>query len=138
MAAQGVVRWLEDLSLGDVALVGGKNASMGEMIRTLARKGVRVPGGFATVSQAYWDFLEANNLRTSIVEQIDALRRGADLAEVGATIREVVMNAEFPPHLEQGLRDAYRELGARLQRQDPDVAVRSSATSEDLPEASVS
>ena len=71
MAAQGVVRWLEDLSLGDVALVGGKNASMGEMIRILVPKGIRVPGGFATVSQAYWDFLNANNLRTRIAEQLD-------------------------------------------------------------------
>src|SRR5581483_1269721 len=136
MAAQGVVRWLEDLSLDDVSLVGGKNASMGEMIRVLAPKGIRVPGGFATVSQAYWDFLDANDLHGSIVEQLAALRRGADLAEVGATIREMIMEAEFPQHLEQGLRDAYRELGTRLQREDPDVAVRSSATAEDLPEAS--
>ncbi len=136
MAAQGVVRWLEDLSLDDVSLVGGKNASMGEMIRVLAPKGIRVPGGFATVSQAYWDFLDANDLRGSIVEQLEALRRGADLAEVGATIREMIMEAEFPQRLEQGLRDAYRELGTRLQREDPDVAVRSSATAEDLPEAS--
>jgi pyruvate,water dikinase len=136
MAEPGMVRWFEDLSAGDVALVGGKNASLGEMIRNLEPKGIRVPGGFATVAHAYWKFLEANNLRTRISEQIGALHRGADLAEVGETIRRMIMEAEFPPDLAQGLRDAYRELGHRLKREDPDVAVRSSATAEDLPEAS--
>jgi pyruvate, water dikinase len=136
MAESGVVRWFEDLSVGDVALVGGKNASLGEMIRNLSPKGIRVPGGFATVAQAYWNFLDANNLRTAISEQIGSLHRGADLAEVGDTIRRMIMDAEFPPELAQGLSDAYRELGTRLKREDPDVAVRSSATAEDLPEAS--
>ncbi|OLE24170.1 MAG: phosphoenolpyruvate synthase [Catenulispora sp. 13_1_20CM_3_70_7] len=136
MAEPGVVRWFEDLSVGDVALVGGKNASLGEMIRNLSPKGIRVPGGFATVAHAYWKFLDANNLRTPISEQIGALHRGADLAEVGDTIRRMIMGAEFPPDLAEGLSDAYRELGARLKRENPDVAVRSSATAEDLPEAS--
>jgi pyruvate, water dikinase len=136
MAESGVVRWFEDLSVGDVALVGGKNASLGEMIRNLSPKGIRVPGGFATVAQAYWKFLDANDLRTPISEQISALHRGADLAEVGDTIRRMIMDAEFPPDLIQGLSDAYRELGIRLKRGGPDVAVRSSATAEDLPEAS--
>ncbi|MDQ3764392.1 MAG: phosphoenolpyruvate synthase [Actinomycetota bacterium] len=136
MAEQGVVRWFEDLSSGDVALVGGKNASLGEMIRNLSTKGIRVPGGFATTAQAYWEFLDANNLRTPISEQIGSLHRGADLAEVGDAVRRMIMDAELPPHLAQGLRDAYRELGVRLQRENPDVAVRSSATAEDLPEAS--
>lgn len=136
MAGLVVVRWLEDLSLGDVALVGGKNASLGEMIRTLSSKGIRVPGGFATVSQAYWEFVEVNNLRRPIFEQMGALRRGAELAEVGSTVRGMMMDAEFPPRLAQGLRDAYRELGVRLRRENPAVAVRSSATAEDLPEAS--
>jgi pyruvate,water dikinase len=136
MAEQGVVRWFEDLSSGDVALVGGKNASLGEMIQNLSPKGIRVPGGFATTAQAYWKFLDANNLRTPISEQIGALHRGADLAAVGDAIRRMIMDAEFPPHLAQGLRDAYRELGIRLREENPDVAVRSSATAEDLPEAS--
>jgi pyruvate, water dikinase len=136
MAEQGVVRWFEDLGLGDVTLVGGKNASLGEMIRNLSPQGIRVPGGFATTAQAYWKFLDANNLRMPISEQIGTLHRGADLAEVGDVIRQMIMEAEFPPHLAQGLKDAYRELGVRLQRKNPDVAVRSSATAEDLPEAS--
>lgn len=66
----------------------------------------------------------------------EAYHRGTDLAEVGDAVRRMMMDAEFPPHLTRGLRDAYRELGVRLQRENPDVAVRSSATSEDLPEAS--
>ena len=136
MAEQGMVMWLEDLSLGDVVLVGGKNASLGEMIRNLSPKGIRVPGGFATAAQAYWKFLDANNLRAPISEQIGALHRGADLTEVGDAVRRMIMDAEFPPHLAQVIRDAYRELGVRLQRENPDVAVRSSATAEDLPEAS--
>ncbi|HEX8933323.1 MAG TPA: phosphoenolpyruvate synthase, partial [Pseudonocardiaceae bacterium] len=136
MAEQGVVRWFEDLNSGDVALVGGKNASLGEMIRNLSPKGVRVPGGFATTAQAYWDFLDANDLRAPISEQIEAYHRGADLAEVGEAVRGMMMDAEFPPDLAQGFRNAYRELGTRLQRDNPDVAVRSSATAEDLPEAS--
>jgi pyruvate,water dikinase len=136
MAEQGVVRWFEDLSSGDVDLVGGKNASLGEMIRNLSPKGIRVPGGFATTAQAYWQFLDANNLRTAISEQIEAWHRDADLPQVGDAIRRMMLDAEFPPQLAQALTDAYRELGARLQRDDPDVAVRSSATAEDLPEAS--
>ena len=136
MTELGVVRWFEDLSVDDVALVGGKNASLGEMIRNLSPKGIRVPGGFAIVAHAYWKFLDANNLREPISEQIGALHRGADLAEVGDTIRRMIMDAEFPEELAEGLRDAYRELGSRLQRENPDVAVRSSATAEDLPEAS--
>jgi pyruvate, water dikinase len=106
MAEQGVVRWFEDLSSGDVALVGGKNASLGEMIRNLSPKGIRVPDGFATTAQAYWKFLDANDLRTPISEQIGALHRGADLAEVGDAVRRMIMDAEFPRHLAQGLRDA--------------------------------
>jgi pyruvate,water dikinase len=136
MAEQGVVRWFEDLSLADVALVGGKNASLGEMIQNLSPKGIRVPGGFATTAQAYWEFLDANNLRTAIAGQIKALQGGADLAEVGDAVRRMIMDAEFSPQLAQALSDAYRELGVRVQRENPDVAVRSSATAEDLPEAS--
>src|SRR5205823_12343436 len=109
---------------------------LGEMIRNLSPKGIRVPGGFAIVAHAYWKFLDANNLREPISEQIGALHRGADLAEVGDTIRRMIMDAEFTPELAEGLRHAYRELGSRLKRENPDVAVRSSATAEDLPEAS--
>jgi pyruvate,water dikinase len=136
MAEQKLVEWLEDLSTDDTPRVGGKNASLGEMIRNLASQGVRVPGGFATTAQAYWQFLDANDMRTRIADQINALHRGTDLAEVGAAIRSMFVDAEFPPHLAGAIAEAYRSLAARLHREDPDVAVRSSATAEDLPEAS--
>jgi len=136
MAEQGLVRWFETLSSGDVDLVGGKNASLGEMIQNLSPKGIRVPGGFATTAEAYWRFLDANNLRTAISEQIEAWHRGTHLAQVGEAIRRMILDAEFPPQLAEALTNAYRELGVRLQRENPDVAVRSSATAEDLPEAS--
>jgi pyruvate,water dikinase len=136
MTEQGVVWWFEDVKSDDVALVGGKNASLGEMIRNLSPKGIRVPGGFATTAQAYWEFLDANNLRVPISEQIRALQRGGQLAEVGGAIRRMILDAQFPPHIARAITEAYRELGVRLQRENPDVAVRSSATAEDLPEAS--
>jgi pyruvate,water dikinase len=136
MALRKVVEWFEDLSADDTALVGGKNASLGEMIRNLASQGVRVPGGFATTAQAYEQFLDANDLPTRIADQVDALHRGTALAEVGKAIRGMFVDAEFPPHLADAIVDAYRTLATRLRRKDPDVAVRSSATAEDLPQAS--
>jgi pyruvate,water dikinase len=136
MGEQGVVRWFEDLSSGDVAQVGGKNASLGEMIRNLSSKDIRVPAGFAIYADVYWKFLDANDLRTPISEQIEKFHRNANLAEVGRAVRTMIVDAEFPAHLVERFSDAYRELGVRLQRENPDVAVRSSATAEDLPEAS--
>ncbi|UNZ16291.1 phosphoenolpyruvate synthase [Streptomyces sp. 891-h] len=130
------VRRFEDLSHGDVAVVGGKNASLGEMIRNLSSQGVRVPGGFATTAHAYREFLEAGDLYPRIQREIQALHRGAELATVGEEIRRAFLGTEIPPHVADAIRDAYRSLGDTLQRTDPDVAVRSSATAEDLPEAS--
>jgi len=131
-----LVRRFEDLSYGDVAVVGGKNASLGEMIRSLSSQGVRVPGGFATTAHAYREFLEAGDLHSRIQREIEALHRGAELATVGEEIRRAFRGTELPPHVADAIRDAYRSLGDTLQRTDPDVAVRSSATAEDLPEAS--
>jgi pyruvate, water dikinase len=130
------VRWLSGLGTGEVALVGGKNASLGEMIRRLSGAGVRVPGGFATTVHAYWRFLDANGLRERIAEQIDRLHGGGQLADVGGTIRRSILEATLPPEITGSVVDAYHELAASLGRQDPDVAVRSSATAEDRPEAS--
>lgn len=134
--SEAPVRWFETLTAEDVATVGGKNASLGEMIRSLTRQGIRVPDGFATTARAYRDFLAANDLSERIAEQLAALRRGAAATEVGAAIRHLIETAELPEHLVRAVREAYRQLGARLGRPDPDVAVRSSATAEDLPEAS--
>jgi pyruvate,water dikinase len=130
------IRWFEDLKLDDIASVGGKNASLGEMIRRMSSQGVRVPGGFATTADAYREFLEANGLSGPIARQIDRLHAGADLAEVGQAIRELFVDARFPAPAQEAIVEAYAELAGRLGRGDPDVAVRSSATAEDLPGAS--
>ncbi len=131
----GVI-WYSQLSAADTGLVGGKNASLGEMISALAGRGIRVPDGFATTARAYWEFVDANGLRELIAEQIDRLHAGAELAEVGARIRQGFLDAQLTPSFRQAVTDAYKELGDRLGRADPDVAVRSSATAEDLPQAS--
>ena len=124
---------LEALSMADVPRVGGKNASLGEMISTLSNAGVKVPGGFATTAQAFWDYLDHNQLRSRIHARLDALNITdvTALALAGAEIRTWVEEAVLPPALEAGLRAAYRALGDGVS-----VAVRSSATAEDLPDAS--
>jgi pyruvate, water dikinase len=130
-------RWFEDLTSEDVARVGGKNASLGEMIRTLKEKGVRVPGGFATTAEAYRRFLEANQLEEKIRRELDAYHQEEQsLAKAGEKIRGLFNNAEFPEEITEAIRSAYRELSERNGIEKLDVAVRSSATAEDLPEAS--
>ena len=127
---------LDKLGKHDVEHVGGKNASLGEMISNLAGAGVSVPGGFATTAQAYRDFLEQSGLNDQIHQALDAL--DVDdvnaLAKTGAKIRQWIMEAEFPEKLNAEIRTAFAELSAG----NPDiaVAVRSSATAEDLPDAS--
>jgi pyruvate, water dikinase len=124
---------LDELSMADVPRVGGKNASLGEMIRHLTGAGVKVPGGFATTSQAFWDFLDHNDLRKRIDERLLSLDVAdvTALAAAGAEIRGWVEAATLPAALESGLREAYAALGSEVS-----VAVRSSATAEDLPDAS--
>ncbi len=119
--------------MADVARVGGKNASLGEMIQHLTGAGVRVPGGFATTAEAFRDFLDHNQLRRRIRERLAALdvTDVVALADVGAQIRGWVEGAELPHAFEADLRAAYHSLGDDLA-----VAVRSSATAEDLPDAS--
>jgi pyruvate,water dikinase len=88
------VVWLGDVGSSDVASVGGKNASLGEMITSLAGAGIRVPDGFATTADAYWRFIDDNQLRARITGQIERLHSGAALADVGRTIREMVLEAQ--------------------------------------------
>ena len=122
---------LAELGRGDIARVGGKNASLGEMIGRLAQAGIRVPGGFATTADAYWRFLEHNQLTGRIGAKLGELAEDAhNLATVGKAVREMILAAELPPELEEAIKRGYREMGRRA------VAVRSSATAEDLPEAS--
>jgi pyruvate, water dikinase len=134
--ANDLIRWFEELSSGDTAQVGGKNASLGEMIQHLAARGICVPDGFATTSTMYRQFLDANELEERIAERIDDLHDGAELSEVGADIRGMFLAAEFPARAATAITDAYHDLAARLRIDEPSVAVRSSATAEDLPEAS--
>jgi len=131
------LRWLEDLTSGDVAEVGGKNASLGEMIRTLDDQGIRVPAGFATTARAYRKFLEANDLDNRLANELAALRSGdRSLEQTGKAVRRLLLDAEFPEETAAVVRRAYRELSKRYGTDEVDVAVRSSATAEDLPEAS--
>ncbi|POF42075.1 phosphoenolpyruvate synthase [Pseudomonas laurylsulfativorans] len=127
---------LDKLGKDDVEHVGGKNASLGEMISNLAGAGVSVPGGFATTAQAYRDFLELSGLNQQIHDALDAL--DVDdvnaLAKTGAQIRQWIMEAEFPEKLNAEIRTAFATLSAG--NPDVAVAVRSSATAEDLPDAS--
>jgi len=127
---------LDKLGKDDVEHVGGKNASLGEMISNLAGAGVSVPGGFATTAQAYRDFLELSGLNDQIHAALDAL--DVDdvnaLAKTGAQIRQWIMEAEFPEKLNAEIRTAFATLSAG--NPDMAVAVRSSATAEDLPDAS--
>jgi len=137
VAGQPNVVWFEDISRADVALVGGKSASLGEMIRALAPKGIRVPPGFATTSYAYWKFLDANHLRPGMTALLADLAAGKlPLAKAGEQIRDAILRAPWPPAIADAITAAYRDLGRRAGLVDPDVAVRSSATAEDLPQAS--
>jgi len=131
------VIWFEKLGRDDVPRVGGKNASLGEMVGHLASQGVRVPPGFATTADAYWQFVAANDLKKTIVGLLDDLVAGkAPLSEVGLAIRRTFLRAEWPKDIETAITAAYAELCRRSGKQDADVAVRSSATAEDLPDAS--
>jgi pyruvate,water dikinase len=127
---------LDKLGAHDVERVGGKNASLGEMISNLSGAGVSVPGGFATTAQAYRDFLELSGLNDEIHDALDAL--DVDdvnaLAKTGAKIRQSIMDAEFPEQLNADIRNAFAEMSAGNEHMA--VAVRSSATAEDLPDAS--
>ena len=136
MRDQHVV-WFEDISLGDIPQVGGKNASLGEMVGSLAASGVQVPPGFATTADAYRAFLVAGDLEPAIRELLERYRLGgATLRVTGAAIRELFLDSQFPDDIADDIRAAYRTLAGRAGIDNPPVAVRSSATAEDLPDAS--
>jgi len=126
-----------ELSRSDVAVVGGKNASLGEMFSRLTRTGIRVPDGFATTASAYWLFVDANQLRPRMAAKLDELKDdNSNLAAVGRSVRAMILKAEFPDALRQAIRAAFAALADRRGQKIASVAVRSSATAEDLPEAS--
>jgi pyruvate,water dikinase len=129
--------WFEHLRMTDVGDVGGKNASLGEMISQLAASQVRVPGGFATTALAYREFLAYQGLADRINAALDALNVDdvEKLAKVGAQIRQWVVDTPFPPKLEDEIKQEY-ELLIASSGAEASFAVRSSATAEDLPDAS--
>ena len=131
------IGWLKDLRLKDLAEVGGKNASLGEMIGALAKAGIRVPGGFATTAEAFREFVAHGGLEKRIEERLGRLDP-ADvhaLAAAGKEIRAWILATPFPAPLEQEIREHYQQLERQAGSQ-ASFAVRSSATAEDLPEAS--
>ncbi len=137
MTNSETVIWLEDASRKDVPQVGGKNASLGEMLNQLGSKGIAVPIGFATTSEAYWRFLDANDLKPAIAAAMQDYADGhVSLAETGADIRKKILRGKFPAELSAEIAEFYRNLSKRCGRDAVDVAVRSSATAEDLPDAS--
>lgn len=131
------VLWFDEVGAADVARVGGKNASLGEMIRSLSAAGVAVPPGFATTAAAFRDYVAANGIGPRLAEWLEAFHAGrASLAETGAAIRRLFLDGQFPEATARAIADAYRRLGERVGTPEPAVAVRSSATAEDLPTAS--
>lgn len=125
----------DEIGINDVAVVGGKNASLGEMFSHLAERGIKVPPGFATTASAFWHFIDYNQLRQPLRELLQQLNtvNFHNLAEVGAKAREAMLNGMMPADLQNELIQAYRQLIGNLEFE---VAVRSSATAEDLPQAS--
>jgi pyruvate, water dikinase len=131
------IRWFEEISRHDTDQVGGKNASLGEMIRGLKEEGIRVPDGFATTAEAYRAFIAENNLEEQIRTELAALAEGRKpLDKVGKAIRRLFTEGEWPKGIVDEISEAYLELCRRNEEEEVDVAVRSSATAEDLPEAS--
>ncbi|MBT0586589.1 phosphoenolpyruvate synthase [Alteromonas oceanisediminis] len=134
---QEYVLWYQQLGMDDVGRVGGKNASLGEMISNLANAGVQVPGGFATTASAFNQFLEQSGLEARIHELLDSLdvEDVNALAQAGKTIRDWIIETPFQPELEDAIRSAFAELQGDA-GDEASFAVRSSATAEDMPDAS--
>lgn len=132
------VLWLHSLRLSDLAQVGGKNSSLGEMIGHLSQLGVSVPGGFATTADAYREFIHVNKLTERMQERLANLdiENVGELVKAGAEIRSWVMESPLQPELDAAIRGAYQTMCEEAGSKEISVAVRSSATAEDLPDAS--
>ncbi len=131
------ILWFRDLTINDVPIVGGKNASLGEMYRTLTKKGVNIPNGFAVTAYAYRYFLKKAKIQNKIRQIFSDLdtHNLRNLAEKGRNVRKTILEAELPEELQNAITRAYKNLCKKYGR-NADVAVRSSATAEDLPGAS--
>lgn len=132
------VLWFKDITIDDIPLVGGKNASLGEMIRELTGQGIRVPDGFAITTAAYRGFLSQGDLQRKIDDELSEWRTDdiGDLNKRGQSIRSMILKSQLPFQLETAVLKAYEQLCSRVGGSNVGVAVRSSATAEDLPDAS--
>lgn len=132
------IKHFKEISLSDVPLVGGKNASLGEMYQKLAPKGINLPNGLATTSQSYYYFLDQTGIRKDIIKLLDGLdvKNVKDLEKRAAKIRALIIRAKLPKDFEEEIRQGYRELSKECGHKNVVVAIRSSATAEDLPNAS--
>ncbi|MBA3584545.1 MAG: phosphoenolpyruvate synthase, partial [Gemmatimonadetes bacterium] len=131
------IRWFEDFTAEDIGSVGGKNASLGEMIAALQQAGIRIPRGFAITTAAYRRFIEHNQMDGEITAHLEGYDEGEEgLSAAGLAIRSLFREAEFPDDLGDAICSTYRDLSHHYGDEKTDVAVRSSATAEDLPEAS--
>jgi len=130
--------WFEEITLKDLPKVGGKNASLGEMIRHLTSKGIKVPEGFAITTKAFAEFVDNSALEGKINAALEGLDpdNPSDVAERGKKVRKMFLESPFPPELQREIEYGYWELGRKLNIPNPSVAIRSSATSEDLEGAS--
>lgn len=136
--SQKNILWFDEISSRDVPLVGGKNASLGEMFSQLTKKGVNVPDGFALTSKAYWYYLKENGIDKKIkkiFKEFDS-KNIKSLQETGQKVRKLILKAEFPEDLKKEILENYKKLSKKYGEDFTDVAVRSSATAEDLPSAS--
>ncbi len=137
MSTPRFIRWFREIGIGDVGLVGGKNASLGEMYRELTSKGIRIPNGFAVTAEGYRHFFKASGLDQAIAKGLQGLdtRDYSNLAERGHKVRDAILAASLPDDLKREIVEAYGQLCGEYGPQT-DTAVRSSATAEDLPTAS--
>jgi pyruvate, water dikinase len=132
------ILWFKDLSSEDTPLVGGKNASLGEMYSELKKKGVNISNGFALTSRAYWYFLKENKIDEKIKEAFKAFNPESikSLQKTGEKVRSLILKSEFPEDLKEEIIENYKKLSKEYKEKNTDTAVRSSATAEDLPTAS--
>ncbi|MEA3357339.1 MAG: PEP/pyruvate-binding domain-containing protein, partial [Patescibacteria group bacterium] len=136
--AQKFILWFDELTNDDGPYVGGKNASIGEMYQKLTQKGVLIPNGFALTSHAYRFFLSHNNLATKIREVLEGLDTSnvRNLSRKGSEVRQAILECDIPEEMKVAIKEAYKKLSSEYNVPNVDVAVRSSATCEDLPTAS--
>ena len=132
------ILWFDQVNNDDVAMVGGKNASLGEMYRTLTGKGIRVPNGFVVTAYAYRYFIEKAGLIDFIKGELEGLDTHdiKDLQKSGKAVREAIIKADIPEEIQREITEAYNNLSSAYGDEATDTAVRSSATAEDLPGAS--